>query len=151
MIPDAAPPDAFEIEAGTMESFLDLLRRREDERIPSEHDTLPRRAVFVAPLRHARTTEEGVPTVTRRVQAAFAYGRDLVTLTYVTADGYEFSPPGKEEERLSARQEETLQKTKRRIAEGLDALGLSLPVLQGWMKLPGATRAPERGERGESS
>lgn len=153
MIPDSAPPDAFEIEAGTMASFLDLLRRREEERVPSEPETLPRRAVFVAPLRHARTTEEGIPTVTRRVQAAFAYGRDLVTLTYVTADGYEMSPPAEDEERNSGRQEERLQKTKARIEEGLTELGLALPVLTAWMKLPGAspTPGPGGGKRGAST
>lgn len=39
----------FEIEAGTMERFLELLRSREEEGVPSEDETLPRRAVFVAP------------------------------------------------------------------------------------------------------
>ena len=134
-----APPDGvFEIEAGTMEAFLDLLRRREEERTPAEDAALPRRAVFVAPLRHARTTEEGIPIVTRRVRAAFAYGHDLVILTYVTADGYEFSPPAGDEEKNSAGQEEALEKTKRRIEEGLDGLGSSLPVVVAWMKLPGS-------------
>ncbi|MGF1473152.1 MAG: hypothetical protein ACFB50_15620 [Rubrobacteraceae bacterium] len=39
----------FEIDAGTMDRFLDLLRSREDEHVPTEDDTLPRRAIFVAP------------------------------------------------------------------------------------------------------
>ena len=141
----------FEIEAGTMEGFLGLLRRREDERVPSECETLPRRAVFVAPLRHARTTEEGIPTVTRRVQATFAYGRDLVTLTYVTADGYEMSPPAEDEERNSGRQEERLQNTKARIEEGLTELGLALPVLTAWMQLPSSTGRDRRSDQGGSS
>ena len=151
MIPEAAPPYAFEIEAGTMDSFLDLLSRREQERIPSEQETIPRRAVFVAPLRHARTTEDGIPTVTKRVQATFAYGRDLITLTYVTADGYEMSPPAQDEKQNSGRQEERLQKTKARIEEALTELGLALPVLTAWMKLPGSTGPAGRSGRGGPS
>lgn len=153
MIPDATDLGRFEIEAGTMESFLDLLTRREDERTPSEGETVPRRAVFVAPLRHARTTEEGIPIITRRVQAAFAYGRDLVTLTQVTADGYEMSPPAEDERRNSARQQEVLEKTKARVERGLEDLDLSLPVLTAWMKLPEPSNAPrpKRGEPGASS
>ena len=151
MISDATDPGRFEIEAGTMESFLDLLSRREDERIPSESESAPRRAVFVAPLRHARTTEEGIPIITRRVRAAFAHGRDLVTLTYITADGFEMSPPAEDERRNSARQEEVLESTKARIGQGLEDLGFSLPVLTAWMKLPGSTGQADRSERGGSS
>lgn len=151
MNPDATDPGRFEMEAGTMESFLDLLSRREDERTPSESETVPRRAIFMAPLRHARTTEEGIPIITRRVQAAFAHGRDLVTLTYVTADGFEMSPPAEDERRNSARQEEVLEKTETRIQRGLEDLGLSLPILTAWMKLPGPTGQADRSERGGSS
>jgi hypothetical protein len=132
----ARRPGSFEIEAGTLERFLELLRDREDERVPSEEETLPRRAVFVAPLRHARVSE-GIPVVTRRVQAAFAYGPDLVTLTRVTADGYEFPSPAEDVEKNSARQDEVLQTTRRQIEAGLEALGLSLPVRVGWLKTAG--------------
>lgn len=126
----------FEVEAGTTERFLELLKSREDERVPSEGETLPRRAVFVAPLKHARLSE-GIPFVTRRVRAAFAYGPDLVTLTHVTYNDHEFPAPADDVEKNNARQEEVLQKTKRQIEEGIEALGLSLPVRTGWLKPPG--------------
>ncbi len=126
----------FEVEAGTTERFLELLKSREDERVPSEGETLPMRAVFVAPLKHARVSG-GIPIVTRRVRAAFAYGADLVTLTRVTADGYEFPSPENDVEKNDARQDEVLEETKRQTEEGLEALGLSLPVRVGWLKPPG--------------
>lgn len=130
-------PGAFEIEAGTLARFLELLGSREGERAPSKDQTLPRRAVFVAPLRHARTSEHGIPVVTRRVRASFAYGPDLVTLTYVTADGYEFPDPADDAQKNDARQDKVLQDTKARIEAGLSALGLALPVVVAWLKQPG--------------
>ena len=126
----------FEIEAGTVERFLELLRSREEERVPSEGEMLPRRAVFVAPLRHARTDGHGIPVVTRRVRAAFAYGPDLVILSYLTADGYEFPNPAEDAKKNAARQDEVLQKTRGLIEEGLRDIGLSLPVVVAWLKLP---------------
>src|SRR4051794_31616564 len=118
----------FQIEVGTMEGFLELLGSREEEEgVPSVDDTLPRRAVFVAPLKHVRLSG-GTPLVPRRGRAAFAYGADLVTLTRVTADGYEFPSPSGDVEKNNAGQEEVLEKTKREIREGMTALGLSLPI-----------------------
>lgn len=127
---------AFEIEAGTMERFLELLRIREEERVRSEDETLPRRAVFVAPIRHARADGTGIPVVTRRVRAAFAYGADLVTLSYLTSHDYEFPSPADDARKNHARQDEVLEKTKARVEEGLRDAGLSLPVVAAWLKLP---------------
>ena len=127
----------FQIEVGTMEGFLELLGSREEEGVPSVDDTLPRRAVFVAPLKHARLSE-GIPLVTRRVRAAFAYGLDLVTLTRVTADGYEFPSPAGDVEKNDARQEEVLDETRRRIEDGIETLGLTVPVRVGWLRQAGA-------------
>lgn len=135
--PGSNAPGSFEIEAGTPERFLELLGSREKERLTSVAETLPRRAVFVAPLKHARVSE-GIPVVTRRVQAAFAFGTDLVTLTRVTADGYEFPSPAGDVEKNNARQEEVLGKTKRQLEDGLESLGLSVPVRIGWLKHAGA-------------
>ena len=135
--PERNHSGVFQIEAGTMESFLDLLGSREEECGPSEIALLSRRAVFVAPLKHARLSE-GIPLVTRRVRATFAYGTDLVTLTRVTADGYEFPSPSGDVENNNARQEEVLEKIKREIREGMASLGLSLPIRVGWLKHAGA-------------
>ena len=127
---------AFEIEAGTLEQFLKLLKDREEECALSGAEILTRRAVFVAPLKHARLSE-GIPLVTRRVRAAFAYGEDLVTLTLVTADGYEFPSPSGDVEKNDARQEEVLEKTRRRIEDGIGNLRLSVPVRVGWLRQAG--------------
>jgi len=135
--PESNAPGAFEVETGTLEWFLELLKCREEEPVPSEsRTTLLRRAIFVAPLKHARLSE-GIPIVTRRVRAAFAYGADLVTLTRVTADGYEFPSPTDAVEKNDARQEEVLEKTERGIREGQAALGLSVPIRAGWLRQAG--------------
>lgn len=131
-IPERNHFGVFQIEVGTMEGFLELLHRREEEDVSSGEDTLPRRAVFVAPLKHARPSE-GIPLVTRRVRAAFAYGGDLITLTRITANGYEFPPPPGDVEKNNARQEEILEKTRREVQEGVCSLGLSVPVCVGWL------------------
>lgn len=132
----------FELEAGTMEHFMDLLRFREDERVPSEDDTLPRRAVLVAPITHSRADQYGAPVVTRRVRASFVYGSDLVTLTRLTYDGYELGPPADDRQNNNARQDEVLKATKDQIEEGLKGLGFSLPVAVAWLK-PAATPRSE--------
>lgn len=84
---------SFEIEAGTMERFLELLKSREDERVPAEEETLIRRAVFVAPLTQLRTESGGIPVSIRRVRAAFAYGADQITLSRLVYDGFELPHP----------------------------------------------------------
>ena len=132
----------FELEVGTMEQFLDLLRRRKEERILLEDDPLPRKAVFVAPLTRSRADQYGAPVVTRRVRASFAYGLDLVTLTRLTYDGYELGPPAEDRQNNNARQDEVLQETKDQIEQGLGGLGFSLPVVVAWLK-PAATPRPE--------
>ena len=141
MIHDATPPGAFEIEVGTLARFLELLRRREDERVPSEHETVPRRAVFVAPVREGHDPGTGVPFVTRRVRAAFAYGADLVTLTRKTTEDHEF--PGTPEVRENrAKNEEAAAEAKEQIVVALKQLGVDLPVVEAWMKLPGSRVEP---------
>lgn len=131
---------AFEVEAGTLERFLDLLRAREQERGgPSAEDgTLLRRAVFVAPLTKTSFEGAGIPVITRRVRADFAYGSDLVGLTRLTSDGYEFSEPSEDHEKKATLQDEVLSKTKTQIEEGARSLGLSVPVVVGWLRLPGS-------------
>lgn len=134
----------FEIEAGTMNRFLDLLRGREDGRAPSESEALPRRAVFVAPLTRARN-EGGVPVVTRRVRASFVYGSDLVILTRLTYDGYELGPPAEDTEKNAARQDEVLDKTRRQIQDWLLEQEIELPIITAWLKpAAGGTSGQER-------
>lgn len=131
---------AFEVEAGTLERFLNLLRAREQERGGSsaEDGTLLKRAVFVAPLTKTSFEGAGIPVITRRVHAGFAYGSDLVGLTRRTSDGYEFPEPSEDHEKKATLQDEVLLKTKTQIEEGARALGLSVPVVVGWLRLPGS-------------
>jgi len=72
------------------------------------------------------------------VRAAFSYGADLVTLTLVTADGYEFPSPAGDARKNDARQEEVLDETRRRIEDGIETLRLSVPVRVGWLRQAGA-------------
>lgn len=126
----------FEVDAGTLENFLELLRKREEESKPTEDETCLRRAVFVAPLTRTSASDYGVPVVARRVRAGFAYGTDLVILTRLISDGYEFPKPADDTEKRSALQDEILSKTRAGIEEGASRLGLSVPVLDGWLRLP---------------
>ncbi len=128
---------AFEIEAGTLARFLELLQSREKEGVPQAHETLPRRAVFVVPIRESRADDTGIPIVTRRIRAAFAYGPDLVALTRLTSHDYEFPEPADDGKNKNARQEEALEALKGRIEVGMGQLGISLPVIVAWLKLPG--------------
>ena len=129
---------SFEIEAGTMERFLELLKSREDERVPAEEETLIRRAVFVAPLTQLRTEAGGIPVSIRRVRAAFAYGGDQVTLSRHVYDGFELPPPSREGDEHESRQDEALQKIRHQIEEGVRERGLTVPVVVAWMKPPAA-------------
>ena len=60
--PERNRSGAFQIEVGTMEGFLKLLGSREEEGGSSCDDALPRRAIFVAPLKHARLSK-GIPSL----------------------------------------------------------------------------------------
>jgi hypothetical protein len=131
---------SFEIDAGTTERFVELLQRREEELVPTGREILPRRAVFVAPIREGRTDETGIPVVARRIRAAFAYGPDLVTLSHLTSYDYEFPSPADDVRKNHARQEEVLGRIKNDIEERLGGLGLSLPVVVAWLRLPEAGR-----------
>jgi hypothetical protein len=128
---------AFEVETGTMQRFLDLLRAREEQLAPAKDEPLPRRAVFVAPLTRTSTEGAGILVVTRRVRAGFAYGADLVSLTRLTSDGYEFPEPSDDHRKRAALQDEVLSKTREELEEGLRRFGLSVPVAVGWLRLPG--------------
>jgi hypothetical protein len=89
--------------------------------------------VFVAPLKHVRLSV-GITLVTRRVRAAFAYGGDLVTLTRVTADGYGFPSPSGDVEKHDARGGGGAREyPRRRIEDGIETLGLCVPVRVGWL------------------
>lgn len=76
----------FEIEAATVDEFLRLLEEREGRAAPRGLRSPLRRAVFVARTLDQRISRFGHPVVTRRVVAAFAYGRDIVCCRRITSN-----------------------------------------------------------------
>lgn len=126
----------FELDAGTVENFLALLKDHEQHRVAREDPTLTRTAVFVAPITLTKVGETGLPEVSRRVHASFAGGPDLMILTRRTSDGFELPEPASDREERAVRQDEVLATTKAQIAEGIERLGLSVPLLNGWLRFP---------------
>jgi translation initiation factor 2B subunit (eIF-2B alpha/beta/delta family) len=81
-VTDKEPGLTFGVEASTVEEFLRLLKEREEgETSPGGQRSATRRAVFVAQMLDQRSSSYGYPSVRRYVFAAFAYGRDLVSLS----------------------------------------------------------------------
>jgi hypothetical protein len=81
-VTDKEPGLTFGVEAVTVEEFLRLLKEREEgETSPGGQRSATRRAVFVAQMLDQRSSSYGYPSVRRYVFAAFAYGRDLVSLS----------------------------------------------------------------------
>ncbi len=88
----AAVRTAFELEAGGLDEFLQLLELRLRE--PGAlKESLPRRAVCVADMYDQHSTEIGIACVKRYVRASFVYGEDLISLQIVSSNGYEHPDP----------------------------------------------------------
>lgn len=134
--------DNFEIRVPDIDGLLDMLLRREEERTPSEAETLPRRAVFVTPRVETRTDETGIPTVARSVRAAFAYGPDLVVLVLDLGKGYEFPSPADDRERRIAEHEQALRETRVALAAGLEERSIDVPLLDASLSFPPGAGGP---------
>lgn len=126
------PKSGFEAEPATVEEFLSLLALREADGSREERGSALRRAVHVTRLISTRPTDYGFPFVKRHVQAAFAYGDDLVTCRKVTSNQMEMPD---EAQRLNDRQDEAFEELRERIEERLSELGLTgeVPVLEGFL------------------
>lgn len=123
---------AFETSVSTLDELLNLLERREgDEKFQSTDQALTRRAVHVSARCRAVSTDYGVPSVTRTVVAAFAYGEDLVSFTRTTSRGIEFPAPATDAKEARRAQEEALREIRSAVEAKLSDLGLSrsVPVL----------------------
>lgn len=127
---------AFEVNAHSVDGLLDLLESREAERIPTETETTPRRAVFVSVRVVSRSNDGGIPVVTRSVRAAFAYGPDLVLLNRLVRKDIEFPGPEAEREKIVRRHNEAFDALKRRLAEGVRDRKLSVPMIEATLSLP---------------
>jgi hypothetical protein len=126
----------FEIEVASVEEFLRLLKKRDDERLDQNGYGSTRKAVFIAQMMNHRPSNYVFPLVRRYVVAAFAYGRDLVSYTRTTSNAVELPETvGKIEDRQQAAYEEI----RTEIERGLEELGLRLPVHEGFLRYPADT------------
>lgn len=124
---------AFEVEAASVEEFVQLLKEREEEAPAREPRGATRRAVFVAQMLDQRGSSYGYPVVHRFVVAAFAYGRDAVSYRRTTSNAVELPEiAGRTEERQQAAYEEI----RAEIERGLREVGLDLPVYEGFLRRP---------------
>lgn len=126
------PKSGFEAEPATVEEFLSLLALRQADASQTERGTGLRRAVHVTRLISTRPSDYGFPFVRRHVQAAFAYGEDLVTYRKLTSNQMEMPD---EAQRLNARQDEAFRELRQQIEQRLCELGLTdeVPVLEGFL------------------
>lgn len=131
---DKEPGRTFGVEAVTVEEFLRLLKEREEgETSPGGQRSATRRAVFVAQMLDQRSSSYGYPSVRRYVFAAFAYGRDLVSLSRTSTSAVELPEIAS---RAAERQQEAYEEIKADIERGLEGMGLDLPVYEGFLRCP---------------
>lgn len=133
-----ARTDAFELEAASIEEFLDLLERRErDPVVAGNESTGPfvRRAVCVTRLFDRRPSDHAFPIITRYVAAAFAYGEDLVSYRITTSNGMEMPSPADDVEKMAKRQQETYEDVRSRVEQRIEELGISsrVPIVEGFL------------------
>ena len=129
---DEDPGPTFEVEAGTVEEFLRLLKEREEgEASLGEPSGATRRAVFVAQMLDQRSSSYGYPSNRRYVVAAFAYGCDLVSYSRTTSSAVELPEIAS---RAAERQQEVYEEIRANIERGLEGMGLDLPVYEGSLR-----------------
>jgi hypothetical protein len=120
---------SFGIETATVEEFLRLLHKREEDEIsPGELRGVTRKAVFVAQMLDQRSTGYGYPSVRRYIVAAFAYGCDLVSYSRTTSSAVELPEITS---RTAERQHEAYEEIRAEIERGLERMGLDLPLFEG--------------------
>lgn len=128
------PGSVFEVEASTVEEFLQLLEEREeDETLSREPRAAARRAVFVAQLLNQRSSSYGYPAVRRYVVAAFVYGRDLVSYKRTTSSAVELPDMV---ERTEERQQAAYETIQAEIERGLEERRLNVPLYEGSLRHP---------------
>lgn len=121
----------FEVEAATMDEFLRLLKKREEDQAPAREDLgRLRGAVFVARLREVRSSRYPFPKVTRRVVAAFARGEGVVCLSRITSNAVELPETKRTTEGWQRAVHEGVLAE---ITRGLEEAGLAneVPVYEG--------------------
>jgi hypothetical protein len=128
------PASGSEMEAATVEEFLQLLKEREEHEASRRGSRSPLlRAVFVARMFDQRSSRYGFPLVTRYVVAAFAYGRDLVSYRRTTSNAVELLETAV---RTEERQREVYEEVVAEIARRLDEEGVRVPIYEGRLRRP---------------
>lgn len=129
---------AFEVEAGSIEEFFQLLEMREGQRAHGALpvvEPVPRRALFIEQLhdRHHGAVG-GLPMVRRYVVAAFCYGEDLVSYALDTSRDIE-GPNFPNSERHQERQQEAYDELRSDLEERLRSRGLDehVPILRAFI------------------
>ena len=118
-----------EVEAATVEEFLQLLLERERGESASERSQiLLRKAVFVARMLDQRSSRFGHPLVTRYVVATFAYGPNLVCCRRITSHAVEL--PGTVA-RTEERQRAAYEKMRADVRRGVEEANISVPIYEG--------------------
>jgi hypothetical protein len=124
---------AFEVEAATVEEFLRLLKEREDEVSVRGPRSAVRRTVFVAQVVDQRGSDYGLPMVRRYVTSSFAYGQDLVYYRRTTSNAVELPETAK---KTQDRQQRIYEETRAEIEDGIEEVGLDVPVREGFLRRP---------------
>ncbi len=132
IVTEHGPAPGFEIEAATVEEFLQLLKEREEHEASLRGSNSPlRRAVFVARMLDQRSSRYDFPLVTRYVVATFAYGRDLVSYRRTTSNAVELPETVV---RIEERQREAYEEVVAEIERGLDEEDIRVPIYEGRLR-----------------
>lgn len=131
--PTAQGPGPFEIETGSIEEFVGLLKDREEDGAVGAL-TLPRRAVWMEQLHDRSYTGYTFPMVRRYVLAVFSYGDDVVSFRVDVSHGLEI-PDTPDSEKPQESHRLAYERLRGEMAERLDGLGLAtgVPVLRGYL------------------
>jgi hypothetical protein len=128
-VTDNEPGPGFEVEAATVEEFLQLLREREEVGSdPVGTRGALREAVFVAGVRETRGSRYGFPKVIRYAIAAFAYGRGVACHRRLTSSAVELPEVTRT---LEERQQEACDELRAEVKRGLEEASLRVPLCEG--------------------
>lgn len=121
----------FEVEVASVEEFLRMLKERDEELPGPQGYGASGKAIFVARMMDRRLSSYGFPLIRRYVVAAFAYGRDRVSLTRTTSNAVEMPETVAE---IEDRQQEAYEDVRKEIGRGLEERGIRVPIHEGFLR-----------------
>jgi hypothetical protein len=128
-VTDNEPGPGFEVEAATVEEFLQLLREREEAGSdPAGTRDALGEAVFVAGIRDTRSSRYGFPKVVRYAIAAFSYGQGVACHRRLTSSAVELPEMTRT---LEGRQREACDELRAEVERGLEEASLRVPLYEG--------------------